>query len=154
MLGWSNPFNTSISDHTLSSFPLTFFFGITFSATSLDIPLGRLSPPSPGDVGFDTGLSDDALVGMLLLVVLRLLATDRLDFLLGVLCPPSASSSSATAPRSAVAIWSTGTCQVAFCHIHPVRPESYRPRPNQATAPISSRTRMEEKQDHARNESD
>lgn len=34
MFGWLSPLRTSISLHTLLSFPFTFFFGITFSATS------------------------------------------------------------------------------------------------------------------------
>ena len=34
MLGWSSPLRTSISPQTLASLPLTFFFGITLSATS------------------------------------------------------------------------------------------------------------------------
>ncbi|KAG8810534.1 hypothetical protein FRC19_004456 [Serendipita sp. 401] len=38
MLGWSNSLSTFISPHTLLSFPLTFFFGITLSATSLVSP--------------------------------------------------------------------------------------------------------------------
>ena len=32
---WAKPLRTSISPQTLSSFPFTFFFGITFSATSI-----------------------------------------------------------------------------------------------------------------------
>jgi hypothetical protein len=44
MFGWSSPFKTSISPHTLSSFPLTFFFGMIFNATSFVMPLGDRSP--------------------------------------------------------------------------------------------------------------
>ena len=40
---------TSISPQTLSSFPLTFFFAITFNATSCVIP----DDDSPGVVGKD-----------------------------------------------------------------------------------------------------
>jgi hypothetical protein len=34
MLGWSRPWRTRISLNTLSSSPLTFFFGMAFKATS------------------------------------------------------------------------------------------------------------------------
>ena len=60
MLVWSSPLSTSISPQTLCSLPLTFFFGMSFSATSFVIPL----PPGPGDDGrelaFSVRLSADA----------------------------------------------------------------------------------------------
>ena len=93
MLGWSSPFRTSISPHTLSSFPLTFFFGMIFSATSFVMPLSVRSR-RPGDDGRDMPFA-----GL------------RFPF---VLLGDSEGFSSAAAPRSAVSTCSSGTCHVAF----------------------------------------
>lgn len=60
MFGWSSPFKTSISLHTLASFPLTFFFGIIFNATSFVIPLGDRSP-KPGEAGLEVPFLTDKL---------------------------------------------------------------------------------------------
>lgn len=93
MFRWSSPFRTSISPHTLSSFPLTFFFGMIFSATSFVMPL-TVRFPRPGDDG-----RDEIFAGVRLPSVL-----------LGDM-----GLRSAAAPRSAVSTCSSGTCHVAFC---------------------------------------
>ena len=51
MLGWSSPLRTSISPHTASSFPLTFFLGMTLSATSFVTPDDFADEEEPGRDG-------------------------------------------------------------------------------------------------------
>lgn len=48
MLGWSRPFKTSISLQTAASLPLTFFFGITFKATSFTTETWEIPPGDGG----------------------------------------------------------------------------------------------------------
>ena len=84
IFGWSNPFNTSISPHTFASLSLTFFFGMTFNATSFTMPLETLS--GEGLWPFLLGEMEDF---------------------------PFVWSTSAAAPRSDNVIWSIGTCHVA-----------------------------------------
>jgi hypothetical protein len=96
MLGWSKPFNTSISPHTLASFPLTFFFGMTFKATSL---VNLLGGPRPGEGERERALNEDATANI-----------DFEDFEGRIV----GSRSAILAPRSAMAVSSAGTCHVAF----------------------------------------
>jgi hypothetical protein len=81
----------SISLQTLASFPLTFFLGMIFRATSFAIPLA--DGPGEGDRDPDFCDVDKLGVGLVL---------------------GGSGTDSAAAPRSATAIWSTGTCHVAF----------------------------------------
>lgn len=91
-LVWSKPLSTSISPQTLTSFPLTFFFGIIFKATSFVTPLRVLCAEScEGER--ERRRSEEA--------------RDLEGFRVG------RGYSSPTAPRSAVASWLTGTCHVA-----------------------------------------
>lgn len=56
MLGWSRPWRTRISLHTLSSLPLTFFFAIAFKATSRVTSCDAESAESVGDVEGEAGM--------------------------------------------------------------------------------------------------
>ena len=92
MLGWSRPRRTSISPQTLLSLPLTFFFGMTFSATSI--------------------------VSSLLLPFFDLPDTEREDEVrvtggLGEEGVDEPSVGSAAAPLRATRVCSGGTCHVA-----------------------------------------
>ena len=91
ILGWSNPFNTSISPQTFASVSFTFFFGMTFNATSFTMPLGVLS-------------SEGLWPAFLLEPFVNNFGLSDFSFVW---------STSAAAPRSANVIWSTGTCHVA-----------------------------------------
>ena len=102
MLGWSRPFNTSISPHTLASFPFTFFFGIIFSATSFatttlfDELRDGVEAPDDGLEGDFPGPKDKFRLGF------------------GGACEIfDSSSDTAAAPCSATVICSGGTCHVA-----------------------------------------
>ena len=64
MLGWLRPLRTSISPQTLSSFPFTFRFEMTLSATSIVTPLGR-----SGSLGAGEPERDETMIGMHLIVV-------------------------------------------------------------------------------------
>lgn len=93
MLGWSRPWSTRISLHTLSSFPLTFFFGIALSATS------RVT--SPGAVvveGLRVAVAESGVVGR-----------EMGEAVVGGVVEPAAR-------RSARVHCSGGTCHVARCH--------------------------------------
>lgn len=61
MYGLSKSRRTSISPHTLASFPLTFFLGITFRATSMRNSLGTTGDFVWKD-GIDVVVEDDDLV--------------------------------------------------------------------------------------------
>ena len=110
MFGWSSPRRTSISPQTLLSFPLTFFFGMTLSATSTV----SASASAPAEV-----------LLLLLLLPFRLAAlanAARPRFELepvrvggaGLLPGGAAESGAAAAPRRATLTWPGGTCHVAL----------------------------------------
>ena len=104
MLGWSKPFRTSISPQTLASFPLTFFLGMIFKATSFTMPDSSLCFAGRGDDGLEPFEDILELVG----VVGKGSSVGP-----GELGEPGELSMAAAAPRSATATWSTGTCHVA-----------------------------------------
>ena len=104
MLGWSSPRRTSISPHTELSLPLTFFLGMTLSATS------TVSSSSVGvllrEDGFEKGERwDDA--------VLRLEPEGVRDMEGLELVGGAAVSPAAAAPLRATLAWPGGTCHVA-----------------------------------------
>jgi hypothetical protein len=124
ILGWSRPLSTSISPHTLASFPLTFFFAMTFSATSFVTSsfAWRLCNTAAalegdGDLGrdceadgesMDSGDGADERGGRCDEI------EDTPDAIEGVdvevwFPPPS------VAVRAARDNWPGGTCQVALC---------------------------------------
>ncbi len=108
MLGWFRPFSTSISPQTLDSLPLTFFFGITLSATifvirSLESDLALVG--SGGGVRGSLGVEgrEDRISSRSFAERCRWIDA-------GGLTGPE----SAAAPCSATASCSGGTCHVAF----------------------------------------
>lgn len=95
MFGWSSPRRTSISPQTLLSFPLTFFFGMTLSATS------TVKPSSGCCSFFDLEEKD-------VLEFVREAGAGLLS-----LGGAAVSLGAAAAPRRATGVWPGGTCHVA-----------------------------------------
>jgi hypothetical protein len=110
MFGWLSPFRTSISPQTESSFPFTFFFGMTLRATSTLTPLlGSL-------LDFTIDKNEDVVVALVSLCWRDWLV--GLEFLLlSPLVGGFETSGAAAAPICAMGTWPGGTCHVAFCSL-------------------------------------
>lgn len=105
MFGWFKPFRTSISPQTLASLPLTFFFGITLSAT-IFVTCSDLALVYSG-VGVRRGWGVEGREER----ISSLSFADRCLWMdAGGLRGPE----SADAPCSAMESCSGGTCHVAF----------------------------------------
>ena len=105
MLGWSSPRRTSISPQTELSLPLTFFLGMTLSATST-VSSSSVVGVLLREDGLEKGERwDDA--------VLRLEPEGVRDMEGLELVGGAAVSPAAAAPLRATLAWPGGTCHVA-----------------------------------------